>query len=422
MKIHIFPKSEKYIEILITVFSVILLLSIFFRVPIDKENTAVAFFFEGDSRVLFYTGSEKIEDNVELVIPVGNIKESPQDFLKKVNGKYVGNMEFYGATDFVKEFYEKTGYKKIVKVHYIKPEEIPKYDAFKLFKRFWRAVVERSIEVIVVPNSETSVEAYKIFSNFFQVSMRIPEPDDATWNNKIFGILLGIYVTLQMPFAVLSFLFFKDYWFYVSLVSILGTIGCYFSTKNNFFRIVNFALLGILTNFSLYSFQYLNDLEIYRGVKISLVLLPSLLAVIIFTKLGKENIFKKSHIITFSIIGLLSISYMILRSGNYGFVTKFEEDIRLLLENIFIVRPRTKEIIFIPILLLSTEFENAFTKALFSFFGTFALVSIFNSFCHIKAPIYVLTYRETITILIGVTIYFFVVTFIKLINIWTGKE
>jgi len=33
-----------------------------------------------------------------------------------------------------------------------------------------------------------------------------------------------------------------------------------------------------------------------------------------------------------------------------------------------------------------------------------------------------LTYRETITILIGVTIYFFVVTFIKLINIWTGKE
>ncbi|MGC8955524.1 MAG: DUF5693 family protein [Fervidobacterium sp.] len=421
MKFPLLPKRENYINIVVTIFSLIVLGLIFFRIPIDKANTAVAVFFENDSRVLFYTGKENISNDVQLIIPMKGIKETTEDFYKKVNGRYVGNLEFYGEENFIKEFYKTTKYKNIVKVHYIKPEEITKYNAYTLFKRFWRAVVERSVEVIVIPYSKTSIDAFDMFKNFFQVSTTIPKPDNTDWNNKIFGLLLGVFVSLQMPLAIIFFLFFKSYWLYVSMFSILGTIVCYYSTKDKFTKIVNFVILGTLTNFSLYSFDYLNDLETYRGVKLSLILLPITVFLIEFTKLRREQLVTRKQMFVFSIIALPVVVYVILRSGNYGFVTAFEEKVRMTLENIFIIRPRIKELIFLPMLLLATDLENPFINSVFAFFGTLGLVSTFNSFCHIKAPIYVVFYRELITVIIAVATYFLILTFKNLIKIWTGR-
>lgn len=277
MKIPIFPKNENYINIIIAVFSVLIIFAMFFRIPLDKSNLSVTIFFDDDNRILFYTGKEEITQDVQIIIPFEEVKISEEEFLKKVNGKYVGNLEFYGDQDFVKRFYEKTHYSKIVKVHYVKPKELQRYNSFTLFKRLWRSVVERSVEVIILPDSDISLEAFEKFSNFFQVSNQIPKPDNTNWNNKMFSILLGIFVSLQMPVAIFSFLFLNTNWLFVSIISIIGTIACYFSTKNNFTRIANFFILGALTNFSLYSFEYINDLNTYRGVKISLIILPRLL-------------------------------------------------------------------------------------------------------------------------------------------------
>jgi len=427
LKIPLFPKNETYINIIIAVFSIIIIFAMFFRIPLDKSNMSVAVFFDDDNRILFYTGKEEISQDVQLIIPVEEIKISEEEFLKKVNGKYVGNLEFYGNPEFITNFYEKTHYNKIIKVHYVKPKELQRYNSFTLFKRLWRAVVERSVEVIILPDSDTLLEAFGKFSNFFQVSNQIPKPDNTNWNNKIFSILLGIFVSLQMPVTIFSFLFLNTNWLFISIVSIIGTIACFFSTKNNFTRIANFFILGALTNFSLYSFEYLNDLETYRGVKLSLIALPTAFVLkelfsTISEKKSKKRSIDKKQIALFAVLFVITGTYVILRSGNYGYVTDLEERFRLLLENVFIIRPRIKELIFIPVLLLSSDLKNKYISEIFAFLGTFALVSIFNSFCHIKAPIFVTFYREIITIIVGAVIYSIIVIIKNLINVWTGKS
>lgn len=410
----------------------------FFRIPTDRNNNSVFITFDNDKRILFYTGEEEIPDSVLLVIPFKEsegLKENYEEFLMKVSGKYVGNLEFYGDINFVRDFYQKTKYKNIVKVHYVKPKELQRYNSYTLYKRLWRAVVERSVEVIVLPHSELSQEALKLFNNFFIVSSRIPGPDDVNWNNSLFSILLGIFVSLQMPVAIFSFLLFNTRWLFVTVVSILGSIACYYSTKNNFTKLISFFILGALTNFSLYSFTYLNDIEVYRGVKASLLILPiTILTSIIASYVKALKDFKKEHktrvkgsfftkyeIFLFTLLSIIALSYLIIRSGNYGFVTAFEEKLRLTLENIFIIRPRLKELAFIPVLLISSEFTKKNLKFVAQFLGSFALISIFNSFCHIKTPIFVVFYRETVTIIVGIVIYTIIYILIKLINIWTGK-
>ncbi|MFN6991131.1 MAG: DUF5693 family protein [Fervidobacterium sp.] len=437
MKFPVFSKNENYLNILILIFSFILLASMFLRIPIDRNNLSVFVTFVNNKHILFFTGKEEINDDVLIVIPIAEMDETKikiDEFYKKINGRYVGNLEFYGNTKFVREFYQKTVYKKILKVHYIKPQEIERYNTYSLYKRLWRAIVERSVEVIILPDSEMSKEALEIFANFFSVSNRIPEPDNTNWNTKFFSILLGIFVSLQFPMAIFSFLFFKTQWLFITIVSILGTIACYYSTKSNFTRLVNFFILGALTNFSLYSFSYLNDLEVYRGVKVSLILLP--LVILLNTIFSYIKTFKASkkeyythrkekltklEMLVFITLSVLVLFYVVLRSGNYGFVTRFEENLRLTLENIFIIRPRIKELLLIPILLLSKEITNEKFKKLFELLGSLALISIFNSFCHIKAPIFVVFYRETVTIIVGIVLYTIIYIFGKLVNIWTGK-
>jgi len=422
LKLPLFPKNETYINVLLTIFAILTTIMVFIRIPNDKNNLSVAVLFDDDPSILFYSGKETIGENVKLVIPLLGIKEDPKAFLKKVDGKYVGIMEFYGDTNFVRDFYRLTHYKKIVKVHYVKPKEINKYNSYGLFKRFWRAVMERSVEVIITPKADIVSDALNRFGAFFQVSNHIPEPDKTSFNTRFFGIILSLYAILQAPFSVLAFIFFKDYWLFVSVISIIGTIAAYFSSQNRFAKVANIFILGMLTNFALYSFDYINDLEVYRGVKISLAALPVIVALATFNELFSEKKIKSWQIVSTAIIGAVAIIFMILRSGNYGYVLDVEEKIRLMLENVFIIRPRIKELIFLPMFFIADEIDNDYIKGLLTFFGTFGLVSVFNSFCHLKAPIYIVFYREITTLLVTVVIYLLLSLIRNLILIWTRKK
>ncbi|MGQ9856961.1 MAG: DUF5693 family protein [Fervidobacterium sp.] len=422
MKLPLFPKNEKYVNIIITIFAILSSIFIIGRVANDRYNLSVAVYFETDESILFYSGKEKIDDKVKLVIPVQGIEISLEEFLKKIGDRYVGIMEFYGDTKFVQDFYRATGYRKIVKVHYVKPQELAKYNSYTLFKRLWRSVMERSINVIVLPEGQISTEALSEFKKFFQVQSNIPEPDTTNWRNRIFGLMLGIYVILQAPIGVILFLLFNNYWLFVSVISIFGTITAYFTSQNRFTKVANVFILGILTNFALYSFEYLNDLEVYRGVKISLIILPLIVALITFRDLYKEKSIKKWHIITTGIVGIAAVGYMLLRSGNYGYVLDFEEKLRIMLENMFIIRPRIKELLFLPMFFIAENVENKFLSGILTFFGTFGFVSIFNSFCHLKAPIYIVFYREVTTILVAIVIYLILNIFKNLFMVWTNKK
>jgi len=422
LKLPLFAKNETYINIILTVFALVLSVFIFLRIPNDKNNLTVSVFFDDDPSILFYTGSEKINDKVKIIIPLEGMKEKPEEFYKKVESRYVGIMEFYGDADFVRNFYKTTGYKKIVKVHYVKPKELSRYDSYSLFKRLWRAVMERSVDVIVLPKSQITEEALESFGNFFQVQSEIPMPDNTNWNSKISGILLGVFVALQAPFTILGFALFKQSWLFVPIISIFGTLAAYFSSNNRFTKVASVFMLGLLTNFSLYSYEYLNDLEVYRGVKVSLVLLPLVVGLLTFRELYQKSSIKRWHIITTGIVGGVAIVYMLMRSGNYGYVLDIEEKIRLTLENIFIIRPRIKELIFLPMFFVAGDIENEFISGILTFFGTFGFISIFNSFCHIKAPIYIVLYREITTLLVTIVIYLALSIMRNLILIWTRKK
>jgi len=156
LRLPLFPRNETYINIILTIFSFFLIISFLIRIPMDRSHISVSVFFNDDEQLLFYTGNEEISDKVKIIIPMDDLAEteSVQDFLKKVDGRFVGNLEFYGNQEFVKKFYKETHYDKIVKVHYVKPEELPKYDDYTLFKRLWRAVLERSVDVIVLPRAD----------------------------------------------------------------------------------------------------------------------------------------------------------------------------------------------------------------------------------------------------------------------------
>jgi len=422
LKLPLFAKNETYINIILTVFTLVLSVFIFVRIPNDRNNLTVSVFFDDDPSILFYTGSEEINDEAKIIIPLEGIKERTEEFHKKIGTRYVGIMEFYGDTEFVRNFYKATGYKKIVKVHYVKPKELSRYNSYSLFKRLWRAVMERSIDVIVLPKSQIAKEALELFGDFFQVQSGIPMPDNTNWNAKISGILLGVFVALQAPFTILGFALFKQYWLFVSIVSIFGTLAAYFSSNNRFTRVSNVFILGLLTNFSLYSFEYLNDLEVYRGVKVSLVMLPLLVGLLTFRELYQKSSIKRWHIVTTGIVGGIAIVYMLMRSGNYGYVLDLEEKIRLTLENLFIIRPRIKELLFLPMFFIAGDIENEFISGILTFFGTFGFISIFNSFCHIKAPIYIVFYREITTILVALVIYLIFSVMRNLWLVWTNKK
>lgn len=433
MKFPVLARNEVYLVIVTTVFLTLSVVSVLLRVPVDRSQMAFTVLFEDDPRVFFFDGSKLPEDTkFELIVPLKDVptdRKTVETFSNLAKDKYVGNLEFYGNPEFIRQFYESTRHAKIIKVHYVKPEELQRYNAETLFKRLWRAVVERSVEVIVLPKGELPTEAYKKLTSFFSVSKQIPESSSVDFKNRLFGTLLGLYVSFHMPVAIFGFLLTRDYTIYVSLMSILGTIALFFTTKNRFLNVAQFLTLGVLTNFSLYSYPYINDIYTFRGVKVSLVALPITYAIIQLRKLlslrrsQKETAkFLKLKIAVLLLTGVLVLTYVILRSGNYGFVPNFEEDVRLVLENIFIVRPRTKELVFLPLLFFGMVIDDEFWRVVLTFFGTFGLVSILNSFCHIKTPIFVTVYREIVTILIAGAVFVLLSIFRSLILVWTHKR
>lgn len=424
MKFPTVAKNETYVTILVTAFMLLLIFSFLGRVPIDRSNLEFTVFFEGDARIHFYDGTREPSERVLVLVPVESLELNQANlerFAELAEGRFVGNMEFYGNQLFIRKFYERTRHSKILKVHYVKPEELVRYNERTLFKRLWRAVVERSVDVIVLPDDEKTRAAYAELSKFFAISREL-KVDDPQWENEIFGVLLGVYVTAQLPLAALIFLLFKRYTLFVSVMGIVGTLACFYSaSKQRFLQLANFVVLGGLVNFALYSYPYLNDLDLFRGVKVSLLLLPALSGLKFFADTlvhGRARL----RAVTLA-LGLFAVGavVLILRSGNYGFVSEFEERLRHWLENVFVVRPRIKELVFLPILFFSASFVSRFWNDLLTFFGTIGLVSVFNSFCHVKSPVFVVAYREVTTILVAAAIYVVMHITKNLVLLWTGR-
>ncbi len=418
---YLFTKNETYISFVINVFIVILVVSAFFRYTTEKAGMNFSVFFDDDPRILLYETPSEIPNEVQLVVPVKSsnereTKENIDEFIKKLGERNLGIMEFYGNTDFVKNVYDKTKTQRIYRVHYVKPQEVEKLIEDTLLRRLKRAVIERSIDLIILPRNEKTENVVSELKKFLNVDQELQEVYTPKFQNKIYGIMLGIYVSLLMPSAVLLFfLYGKVYWLFITLVSITGTVAVFYAVKNKYSKPFGFYVLGLLTNFSLYSFEYLNGLKDYFGVKLSLLTLPVL--VISITILKNWEYVKSKLFFLIPLAGVF-LTYYILRSGNYGYVVEFEENLRLILENIFIVRPRIKELVFLPLFFIASDFEESKFAELITVFSTVGFVSIFNSFCHIRTPLFVTMYREIVTILVAIVIYYIFQIIYSLIKNW----
>ncbi|MBO8161974.1 MAG: hypothetical protein H0Z24_10135 [Thermosipho sp. (in: Bacteria)] len=382
----------------------------FLRLYPDLENMKVKIIFQNDPTIFFYSDNKDIPTNAKYIIIKDSTSINIDNFLKKLGEKKLGVLEFNISENISKEIAKRLPQNQIINVHYVKPEETLKYNEKTLFKRLWRAVIERSIDLIIIPETALTKSVYNEFISYFHIE----EPTSyipGNFNNLTFGIILGIFVTIYFPYAILGFLtIYFSYPLYISIMSILGTVILYFKIKDHFLKFFGYFTLGILTNLSLYDFEHLNNLEVYRGVKISLTLLPFILIILFIIK-NKHEIKGAIKILVpiFLIFGI----YYIIRSGNYGFVLDYEKQFREFIENLFIIRPRTKELLFYPLLLISTQITNKLWKSLLEIAGSISLVSTFNTFCHIRAPLFINIYREIITILIAFLIFGLVKIFIK---------
>jgi len=188
------------------------------------------------------------------------------------------------------------------------------------------------------------------------------------------------------------------------------------------------SLIGGLTVGGIMSkSDYLVEMSFYRGVKASLVL-PILIFVFVYLiQMGyrrdskdiqphvnfKDDVkrfltedVKMYYIIIAAVVGVIGYIYLA-RSGHETDIEVLNIEIifRNYLENYLLARPRTKEILFaFPSVFISVYLASKQKKAWLMPFMTTSVIgfiSIVNTFCHARTPIYLSSIRSLYSLLIG---------------------
>ncbi len=121
---------------------------------------------------------------------------------------------------------------------------------------------------------------------------------------------------------------------------------------------------------------------------------------------------------------------MIIRSGNFFVlpVSFIEISFRSVLEDLFLVRPRTKEfLIGYPFLLIAFMYVDAKISRMwiwfFNILGSIALISVVNSFCHLHTPLSVSIYRSVLGVVLGVLVTsFYILTYQLILKLFYKKR
>ena len=171
--------------------------------------------------------------------------------------------------------------------------------------------------------------------------------------------------------------------------------------------------------------KYMLKLDIFRGVKLAFAL-PIIVYVALYIKkigvyLDKDNkpinislqikkLLNTSVTIKYVLVGaivLAGVAYLLARSGNApaNYTSGVEMEIRAYLENLFVARPRSKELFAFPILMLLV-YSSMRRYRIFSFFimfaGVIGLADIVNSFSHIRMPLQMSALSTTYSLIFGI--------------------
>lgn len=250
----------------------------------------------------------------------------------------------------------------------------------------------------------------------------------------------SIVIISYSAFEVLMYILLGKY--FISeinalITAIITPVLCFIIIKDNLDKGIKdlFTILIYLFSFSLTAAIIINTFLLdnlyilsilkFRGVKIASILPVILLFIYFFVEprrllylnyLIKRYLQKHLNIkyVLLSLIILIFVFFYIMRTGNYGMLIfgNFELTIRSILENTFITRPRTKEILFAyPLLYLAIFYwkkenvpENV--KLMLLTFSSITSISIINTFCHVHAPFILTLYRTLVGMGIGIGIGF----------------
>lgn len=371
---------------------------------------------QNDEIVWIIEPGEKLEPYMKYVIFKGDFNNvDPQNYIQDIDryGIHVGILEFNESLPFVKKLAIERSLKKLVfRVHTIRQEEVEKLglDDTMIYYRLRRAILERSIDLLwIQPLDDIDVQAIlKKLEKQFGKPSPLPSPQESFPILRVIPFLAILFalasykmIAILPPIGALLFGFPVS----VSVASIMATITLYFSIRKKEFLPLIYLLLGLLTYAALSDFSHLNDLDQFRGVKLSLVALPAVLTTMALVKHWK---WLKKYVPYFAIVGGFFVFYYISRSGNIAFVPDIERKLRDIIEGLLWIRPRFKEVLLYPVYFVSLKLRGFKWNFVFEILGSIALISTFNTFCHIKTPLIVSLYRSIFSILVGYLTYYIV--------------
>ena len=350
------------------------------------------------------------------------------------NKVVLGIMEFDDSTGFLNWVAKNRRRKDLIfRVHRIKDKE---YESLNLdlqmaLSRWKRAVLERSIDLLYItpPPEKFGISYQKYVELILEKLSRYATTDLRLVGYRRIGfsvhiaIICGFLLFLSYsPLFTLIYIFTflwnistnSHFTLLASYVGIIGPVAVFATInrkiKTPIWKLLFYPFLAILVGYIVNSMLseavFLNQIFLFRGVKLSLITLPGL--VMLKELLDPENKVIKTKLsrvdLLIAIIVILGAFYYILRSGNTSLALNFERRFRDFLERIFLTRPRFKELIGYPFLFVYVFGHRKLLKR-YSFLvpviGSVGIVSTVNTFCHIRAPLWLSTLRSVEGIGIG---------------------
>jgi len=399
---------------------------------------------ELDSSVVFVDLRDdwnRLEEILDLRVPVILTGVSPYPVselasILDIHCAYTGYMEFDERGQYVLDVLKARDNKSLVfRVHNLKKKEYPNYDIDRAVTRYIRSVRERSVDALLFftppvdfDYDELVQKSYEELKQQDLISGEITSPRAGSSRFKLLSALFIFVLILSIsPLAAVGttvvFLIFPTIG--LPLAAVAGEFAIYRRLSSLgtgvlkgfllFFSLSVF--LGISINASMVGAEFQNGLELFRGVKVSLVALPGWLFVTGFVKSVSRKI-SKGDLLILALAGVAA-GYYILRSGNFSFVLDSERIVRDYLDNLLLVRPRFKELLAYPLLAILIYFSFDIKGKLAPIIasgGSLVIVSVVNTFCHATVPLWTGLLRSLYGLLFGTVISMILIAFVKKYN------
>ena len=330
---------------------------------------------------------------------------------------YVGYMEFDERGDFVREALRARTYTSLVfRVHRLEGKEYVNYNELSAaVLRYVRAVRERRVDAVLFeePVQEGTAFGYeelvlKTKEALQEVSLlseelRSPSVSVSSWSPVSYIVSFTLIAAWNLTFA-LGYLVIAiiSPWLSLPYLAILGQISIFFVVRGLvkdsgiravlkgvtlFFGLA--VLLGVSINAQMTSPAYQNGVELFRGVKLSLIALPLFVFLRGFFRAYKQRTTRLDLLLLGGFAAVIAV--YVIRSGNFAPVASFERSLRDSLDNILLVRPRFKELFAYPFLFFTLykgfRHRGRLGSAIPAI-GMIAIASVVNTFCHAVSPMW----------------------------------